>query len=91
MTVKVRLPANMREFACEQSVVEQAGNTVQQVFDNLVAQYPDIRSRLLDSEGNLHSFVNVFLGDENIRDLQDLQTAVPADSEILIIAALAGG
>ncbi len=91
MTVRVRLPANMRALADDQSVVEQEGNTVAEVLMNLARQYPELESRILTPEGELQSFVNVFVDDTSVRDLEHLDTPVKSDSEVLVLAALAGG
>lgn len=91
MPVQVRIPTVMRPYTGGESVVEATGSTVAEVVSDLEARHPGIGERLLDAGGELHRFVNVFLGDEDIRYLEGLATPVPADAEISIIPAVAGG
>ncbi len=91
MTIQVRIPANMQALANNQPCIELPGTTVREVLDELVKQYPDIGPRLLTPEGAVQSFVNLFVGNQNIRQLQDLDTNLDSADELLIVAALAGG
>jgi molybdopterin converting factor small subunit len=81
----------MRPYTGGESVVEAAGTTVAEIVSDLETRHPGIGERLLDAEGGLHRFVNIFLGDEDIRYLEGLATSVPSDAEISIIPAVAGG
>lgn len=91
MTVKVRLPNVLRPLADGEAVVTAPGRTVREVFDQLEDRYPGLGERLVDEEGRLHRFVNVFLEDEDIRYLDGLDTEVPEGSEVAILPAVAGG
>ncbi len=91
MTVNIRIPANMRSLAGEQALVEVFASTVGEALDKLVGRYPELRPRLLDDSGELQSFVNVFLQEQSVRDLQGLDTPLGSSDEVLIIPALAGG
>lgn len=91
MALKVRLPTILRPYARGQSTVEAKGSTMREVIADLEDRYPGLGSQLLADDGNLHPFVNVFLGDEDIRYLDGLATAVGAGTELSIIPAVAGG
>jgi molybdopterin converting factor small subunit len=91
MSVQVRIPTVMRPFTGGESTVEAAGATVAEIVADLQAKHPGLGDRLLDSDGGLHRFVNLFLGDEDIRYLEGLATPVADGSEISIIPAVAGG
>ena len=68
-----------------------AGGTVADSIRELVSTYPDVKNHLLDKEGNLRSYVNVFVGDENIRSLDREATEVGEQTVISIVPAIAGG
>lgn len=91
MTVRVHIPANLREFTDGRSSVELSGDCVQVTLSELTARYPLLHDRLLSSSDELHSFVNVFVGGRSIRDLDGLQTSLAAGDTLLIVPALAGG
>ncbi|MCR9291971.1 MAG: MoaD/ThiS family protein [bacterium] len=91
MSVRLRLPANMRSLASDQSEIAIDGTTVGECLQNLAQQFPELESRLLDAEGNLQGFINVFVDNVSIRELRQLRTPVSEGSEVLIVAALAGG
>jgi adenylyltransferase/sulfurtransferase len=60
-------------------------------MDDLIAQYPSLRPHLFNGDGHLRPFVNLFLNDENIRDLQGVDTPLHADDKLLLIPSVAGG
>lgn len=91
MPVQVKLPTVLRAHADGQAVVEADGATVGAVFSDLVGRYPGLRGNLLDEHGGLHKFVNVYLNDEDIRYLAQLDTAVGAEDVVSILPAVAGG
>lgn len=90
-TVTVHLPLALREFAGGRATIALAGDTVRQVLDELAAAYPLAGARVLGTEGELRRYVNVFLGEVNVRDLQGLETPLSTGDEIFIIPAVAGG
>ena len=71
--------------------VQVDGATVGEVLGNLDAAHPGFRDRLLDDEGSLRRFVNVFVADDDVRFLQGLDTPVPDGETVAIIPAVAGG
>ena len=90
-TVSVRLPTVLRPQANGQSLVQQRGGTVGQVVTELVQAYPGLRANLLDDQGNVRKFVNVYVNDEDIRFLSQLDTPVKEGDEVAILPAVAGG
>ena len=67
------------------------GSTLAEVLASLNAAHPGFSERLLDTEGNLHKFVNIFVADDDVRYMQGLATAVTSGQTISIIPAVAGG
>jgi MoaD family protein len=94
MSVAVKLPTVLRPFAggVEKVEVEVPGEpTVGAVFAALEAEHPALRRRLTDDQGALRRHVNVFLGNDNIRDLNALDTKLSDGDELLILPSVAGG
>jgi molybdopterin synthase sulfur carrier subunit len=91
MTVSVRIPTTLRPLSGGESEVSLEGSDVRTVIANLDGAHPGFADRLLDDEGNLRKFVNVFVADDDIRFLDGLDTPVPDGAEVAIIPAVAGG
>jgi sulfur-carrier protein len=91
MAAKVRIPTTLRSLAGGSSEVEVEGSTVAEVLKNLDAAHPGFSDRLLDEEGGLRRFVNVFVADDDVRYLHGLETPVPDGETVAIIPAVAGG
>ena len=90
MSVKINIPTPMRQHTEGKATVEIGGTTVQGVLDDLGRKYPGVSQRLFDN-GQLRRFINVYLNDEDIRYLDNLNTAVKDGDELNIIPAVAGG
>lgn len=91
MGVKVLLPTALRRYADNQDAIEVEGSRVGEVMDKLVRDYPELRSHLVDDDGNVRNFVNVYLNDDNIRALDLKDTAVKDGDELVLVPAVAGG
>jgi molybdopterin synthase sulfur carrier subunit len=91
MTVRVRVPTTLRPLTGGASEVKVEGDTLGEVLANVDADHPGFRDKILDEDGNLRRFVNVFVADDDVRYLQGLDTQVPADETVSIIPAVAGG
>lgn len=91
MTVTVRIPTTLRTLTGGASEVEIEGAKVSEVLTNLETAHPGFSARILDDEGALRRFVNVFVADEDIRFLDGMDTAVVEGSTVSIIPAVAGG
>ena len=87
----INIPTPLRKFSNNQSKVIQMGNTVRQVMSNFGNENPEIVQHLFDEDGNLRKFMRVYLGDTDIKALDNEDTAVNEDSIISIIPAIAGG
>jgi len=88
---RVRIPAPLRALTKDTRVVHAAGATLVEVVDDLERQFPGIRARLVDGDGAVHAFVNIFVNDEDIRFLQGLATPLTDRADVSIIPAMAGG
>ncbi len=91
MSVTVRVPTTLRTLTAGASEVSVEGATVGEVLDALERQHPGFRERILDDEGGLRRFVNLFVSDDDVRFLDGLQTPVPDGETVSIIPAVAGG
>ena len=91
MSVKVRIPTPLRSATGGASEVDVDAASVRDMVSALEAQHPGIRERLCEETGELRRFVNVFVGDEDIRFLQGLDTPIPDGTSVSIIPAVAGG
>ena len=91
MAVEVRLPTLLRPHADGAASVSADGATVGEVFSALTASYPGLAGQLVDDSGALHKFVNVYVNDDDIRYLEQLDTKVSDGDVISILPAVAGG
>ena len=91
MTVSVRIPTILRTYTNGQSEVQVDGGTLAEVLDSLDSSYPGIRSRILDDEGAIRRFVNVYVGNDDVRFLEALDTSTPSGAQVSVIPAVAGG
>lgn len=88
---KIRIPAPLRKLTGDQRTVNADGGTLVELVEDLERRFPGIKARIVDGDGNVHSFVNIFVDDEDVRFLQGLQTPLKQDAEVAIIPAMAGG
>lgn len=91
MTIAVKVPTILRTYTGGAADVTVAGATLVDALADLDAQYPGIGARVLDDAGRLRRFVNVYVNDDDVRFLEDLDTPTPDGSSISIIPAVAGG
>ena len=91
MAVRIKLPTQLRDAAGNQAEAQVEGGTVGEALDALYAEHGELRSRLADDGGGLRRFVNVYLGGEDIRFLDGLDTPVSDGDEVTILPAVAGG
>lgn len=90
MAVTIRIPTPLRTLTGGEEQVQASGSTVRAVIDDLEGRHPGIRDRLLDQKG-VRRFVNIYVGEEDIRFLGGLDTELKAGDEISIVPAIAGG
>jgi len=91
MSVSVRIPTILRTYTDGASEVTATGSTLAEVLDDLDANHAGIKARILDDNGALRRFVNVYVGNEDVRFLDELATPTPDGSQVSVIPAVAGG
>ena len=91
MSIAVKIPTILRTYTSGASDVTVSGTTLAEALSDLDAQYPGIGARVLDDEGKLRRFVNVYVNDDDVRFLENLSTPTPDGASISIIPAVAGG
>ncbi len=91
MSVSVKIPTPLRRVTGGVAQVDGEGASVRELIDDLERQFPGMRERLCDENGTLRRFVNVFVGDEDIRFLEGIDTQLEDGAQVSIIPAVAGG
>jgi molybdopterin converting factor small subunit len=91
MTVSVRIPTILRTYTGDQSQVSAEGSTLSEVLDSLEADHPGIKARVVDEQGALRRFVNIYVAEEDVRFASGLDTPTPEGTQVSIIPAVAGG
>ncbi len=91
MPQTVIIPTPLRRFTNGVETVETAGKNVNEIFDQLEVQFPGIRARLCEENGDLRRFINVYVDGEDVRFLDKLKTTVGEQAEVSIVPAIAGG
>jgi sulfur-carrier protein len=89
--VRVNLPTVLRAQAGGVKTVDAEGTTVGEVLRSLEQQYPGLAGQVIDGDGSLHKFVNVYVNDDDVRYLSSLETPVSESDELSILPAVAGG
>ena len=88
--VTIRIPSPLRAYTADQAVVEVGGDTIGAALEDLTTRYPELRQHLYEGQ-KLRNFVNIFLGEEDIRFLNGLDTGIDAGDSLRIIPSIAGG
>lgn len=92
MTIRVKIPTQLRELAGGKSEVEvEAAGDLRQILKEVGGAHPGLLERVLDDQGEIRRFVNVYVGDEDVRFIDGLDTKVSADDVVSILPAVAGG
>lgn len=87
----LRIPTPLRSYTAGQGEIEVMGDTVREAMEYLLAQHPSLQPHLYNGSGDLRPFVNLFLGEENIKQLEGLETPLAEDDRLLLIPSIAGG
>lgn len=90
-TVTIRIPTALRPQAGGKEMVSLPGASIREVLGGLTAQHPELGKKLFKTESELNRFINVYVNDEDIRFLDNLDTAVKPGDEVSIVPAIAGG
>ena len=91
MSSKLRIPSPLRRFTNGQSEIEVGGDNIEKILEQLFDAHPDIKNHLIEENGNLRNFVNIFINGENIRQKGGLKAEVVDGSDVRIIPSIAGG
>ena len=91
MAVQVNIPTPLRRITNGQNQIEADASNVGELLEVLDREYPGIRERLIDEEGEIRYFVNIYLNGEDVRFLQGTDTSTSSGDEISIVPAVAGG
>ena len=91
MSVSVRVPTILRSYTGGAAQVTAETGTLREVIAGLDAAYPGLGGRILDESGRLRRFINVYVGEQDVRFAQGLDTPVPAGGQVSVIPAVAGG
>ncbi len=91
MSITVRIPTPLRRVTDGQDKVDVEGSTIKEIIDSLDGQFPAIKERLCDEQGQLRNFVNIYVNGEDLRFLDGIDSAVKEGDEISIVPAVAGG
>lgn len=87
----VIIPTPLRKFTNNTARLQIKADNIEQAVSELTVNFPDLRKHLLDERGHIRSFINIFVGNDDIRDLQQEKTTVKEDAVISIVPAIAGG
>ncbi|MFQ5737207.1 MAG: ubiquitin-like small modifier protein 1 [Thermodesulfobacteriota bacterium] len=91
MAIKVRIPTPLRKLTNGADEVTAEGSNVAEIIEDLEKNYPGLKERICEPDGNLRRFVNIYLNDEDIRFKNNLETELSENDELSIIPAIAGG
>jgi len=91
MSVSVRIPTILRTYTNGESQVSAEGATLSEVIANLDTAYPGIKGRILDEQGAIRRFVNVYVGNDDVRFIDGVETLTAEGAQVSVIPAVAGG
>jgi len=87
----VIIPTPLRKFTNQTARLQVEAETVGEIIEKITVDFPELKKHLLDPQGSIRSFVNIFSGDDDIRDLQHEKTKISQSTIISIVPAIAGG
>lgn len=91
MPITIQIPSALRPQTDGNATVDVEGATIKEALASLTAAHPDLGNRLYKSEGELNRFINIYVNDEDIRFLENLDTPVKPGDDVSIVPAIAGG
>jgi molybdopterin synthase sulfur carrier subunit len=91
MSNQVRIPVQLRALTNGEDVVSASGKSVLEIIEDIEKKYPGVKDRICEADGKVRRFVNIFVNEEDIRFLENLQTPISDKDEVSIIPAIAGG
>ena len=87
----MRIPTPLRTYTAGQGEIALSGSTVSEAIRDLMDQYPDMKQHIFNEEGALRPFINLFLDEDNINDLQGLETPLGENDRLMMLPSIAGG
>ncbi len=87
----LKIPAPLRSYTNGEIEVKVGGKDVAEAMEQLVVRFPALQPHLYDGDGRLRPFVNLFVGENNIKDLQGLATPIGDEARVLLVPSIAGG
>lgn len=87
----IRIPTPLRSYTQGQKEIQVQGNKVDEALEDLLESFPSLRPHLTNGSGELRPFVNLFLNQDNIKDLQGVETPLKEDDLLVMIPSIAGG
>jgi molybdopterin synthase sulfur carrier subunit len=91
MGVQIRIPGPLKKLAGGQDTIKAEGKTVGEALCWLTETYPDLKERLKDEQGQVRGFINIYVNNEDIRFIQNLETPLKEGDKVSIVPAIAGG
>lgn len=91
MPIEVSIPTPLRNLTNQEDTVLTEATTIEALIEDLETKYPGMKDRLVDAEGNIRRFVNIYVNGEDVRFLQDKATELKPTDEVSIVPAIAGG
>jgi molybdopterin synthase sulfur carrier subunit len=91
MAIEVRVPTVLREHTAGEKKVTGEGATLRELIADLESRHPGLAPRLVDDEGQIHRFINVYVNDEDVRYLGGIETPLDDGDQVSILPAVAGG
>ncbi len=91
MSIIVRIPTPLQKLTRDQTEVEADGATVKELIEDLEKNFPGIKDRVCDENGQVRRFVNIYVNEEDIRFLEKDETPLQDGDQVSIIPAIAGG
>jgi MoaD family protein len=91
MAIEVKIPTILRTYTGGEKAVEGKGDTLAALIDDLDANHPGLKARLITEDGGLHRFVNIYVNDEDVRFTGSLDTALKDGDAVTVLPAVAGG
>ena len=88
---KIIIPTPLRKFTDQTATIESDTDNVLAAIEDLATKYPGLQQHLFDKEGNIRSFIRIFVGDDDIQSLDNEQTTIKDDTVVSIVPAIAGG
>lgn len=87
----LKIPTPLRPYAEGKSIIEVPGENVSEVLENTINQFPALEKHLYSADHQLRPFVNLFLNEDNIKDLEGIHTPLEENDQLMIIPSIAGG